>query len=81
MATLNLSANGPSIKRSYQTIVDAPAPQGSPTSAQWAIYSVQAPLTSAFQQDSSKESVLKVQATGGAYTSDDTETKLLTEPA
>ncbi|CAD0089812.1 unnamed protein product [Aureobasidium vineae] len=65
MASLNLSTNGPSIKRSYQSIVDGPAPSAnSPTYAQWAVYSVQAPLTSAFQQDSSKESVLKVQTTG-----------------
>jgi hypothetical protein len=67
MASLNLSTNGPSIKKSYQSIVDGPAPSAnSPTYAQWALYSVQAPLTSAFQQDSSKESVLKVQTTGGA---------------
>ncbi|KAH0377837.1 hypothetical protein KCU92_g9013, partial [Aureobasidium melanogenum] len=65
MASLNLSTNGPSIKKSYQSIVDGPAPSSnSPTYAQWAVYSVQAPLTSAFQQDSSKESVLKVQTTG-----------------
>lgn len=69
MATLNLSANGPSIKRSYQSIVDAPAPSApSSTYAVWALFSVQAPLTSAFQQDSSKESVLKVQTTGGTQT-------------
>ncbi|GAB7352666.1 hypothetical protein MBLNU459_g3030t1 [Dothideomycetes sp. NU459] len=68
MATLNLSQNGPSIKRSYQSVVDAPAPSGaaaaSSTYGQWAVFSVQAPLVSAFQQDSSKESVLKVQSTG-----------------
>ncbi|TIA20810.1 hypothetical protein D6C81_04061 [Aureobasidium pullulans] len=65
MASLNLSTNGPSIKRSYQSIVDGPAPSApSSTYAQWAVYSVQAPLTSAFQTDSSKESVLKVQTTG-----------------
>lgn len=69
MATLNLSSNGPLIKSSYQKIVDAPAPSGpaasSPTYGQWAVYSVQAPLVSAFQQDSGKESVLRVQSTGG----------------
>lgn len=69
MATLNLSQNGPSIKRSYQSIVDSPAPSGaaanSSTYGQWAVFSVQAPLVSAFQQDSTKESVLKVQTTGG----------------
>ena len=69
MATLNLSTNGPSIKNSYQKIVDAPAPSGSaassPTYGQWAVYTVQAPLANAFQQDSGKESVLRVQTTGG----------------
>jgi hypothetical protein len=66
MASLNLSTNGASIKKSYQSIVDGPAPSSSsPTYAQWAVFSVQAPLTSAFQSDSSKESVLKVQTTGG----------------
>lgn len=69
MATLNLSQNGPSIKSSYQKIVDAPKPSGpaasSPTYGQWALFTVQAPLVSAFQNDSSKESVLKVQTTGG----------------
>jgi drebrin-like protein len=70
MATLNLSSNGPSISKSYQAIVDAPAPSGpaagSPTYGQWAVFSVSAPLASAFQQDTAgKESVLKVQSTGG----------------
>lgn len=69
MATLNLSSNGPSIKSSYQKVVNAPAPSGgassSQTYGQWAVFTVQAPLVSAFQQDSSKESVLKVQTTGG----------------
>lgn len=69
MASLNLSTNGPSIKASYQKIVDAPAPSGpaasSPSYGQWAVYAVQAPLVSAFQHDSGKESVLKVQSTGG----------------
>ncbi|ELR06981.1 hypothetical protein VC83_04208 [Pseudogymnoascus destructans] len=69
MASLNTSTNGPSIRSSYQGVVQAPPPTGaaanSPTYAQWAIFSVSAPLVSAFQQDSgSKESVLKVQDTG-----------------
>ena len=70
MATLNLSANGPSIAKSYQSVVDAPGPSGpaasSPTYGQWAVFSVSTPLVSAFQQDAGgKESVLKVQSTGG----------------
>ncbi|KAK4962271.1 actin binding protein, partial [Elasticomyces elasticus] len=68
MATLNLSSNGPSITKSYQSIVNAGPATGaaalSPTYGQWAVYSVAAPLVSAFQQDSGKESVLKVQSTG-----------------
>ena len=68
MASLNTSANGPSISASYQKIVNAPAPTGaaasSSTYGQWAVFSVQAPLVNAFQQDGSKESVLKVQTTG-----------------
>ncbi|KAI5276265.1 hypothetical protein E4T47_00935 [Aureobasidium subglaciale] len=80
MASLNLSTNGPSIKKSYQSIVDGPAPSApSSTYAQWAVYSVQAPLTSAFQQDSSKESVLKVQTTGGAKTTEGELDELLEE--
>ena len=72
MATLNLSTNGPSISKSYQSIVNAPSASGlaatSPTYAQWAVFSVSAPLTNAFQQDTgTKESVLKVQSTGGQY--------------
>lgn len=72
MATLNLSTNGPSITKSYQYIVNAPPPSGnasnSPTYAQWAVYSVSAPLANAFRQDAGgKESVLKVQSTGGGY--------------
>jgi len=69
MATLNLSANGPSISKSYQSVVNSPPPSGpavkSPTYGQWAVFSVAAPLVSAFQQESGKESVLKVQSTGG----------------
>lgn len=69
MATLNLSTNGPSITKSYQSVVNSSLPSngagGSSTYGQWAIYTVQAPLLSAFQQDSNKDSVLKVQSTGG----------------
>ena len=70
MATLNLSANGPSITKSYQAIINSAPASGlaskSATYAHWAVFSVSAPLTSAFQQDTgSKESVLKVQSTGG----------------
>ena len=68
MASLNLSANGPSITNSYQKIVNSAPPSGgaasSPTYGQWAVFSVQAPLVSAFQAESGKESVLKVQTTG-----------------
>jgi hypothetical protein len=69
MASLNLSANGPSISKSYQSVVDYPVSEsarGSPTFAKWAIFSVSTPLVSSFQQDAgSKESVLKVQDSGG----------------
>ncbi len=70
MATLNLSTNGPSISKSYQSIVSAPTPSGaaskSSTYGQWAIFSVSTPLANAFQPDAGgKESVLKVQSTGG----------------
>ncbi|KAL2840143.1 hypothetical protein BJY01DRAFT_218701 [Aspergillus pseudoustus] len=68
MASLNLSANGPSISKSYQSVVDYPvleSARGSSTFAKWAVFSVSTPLVNAFQQDSgSKESVLKVQGTG-----------------
>lgn len=69
MATLNLSTNGPSISKSYQSIVNAPPATGaaaqSSTYGQWAVFSVSAPLTNAFQQDAGgKESVLKVHSTG-----------------
>ncbi|KAF2648338.1 hypothetical protein K491DRAFT_612964 [Lophiostoma macrostomum CBS 122681] len=68
MASLNTSSNGPNITRSYQNIVNSPPPSGpqanSPTFAQWAVFTVAAPLVSAFQQDGGKESVLKVQSTG-----------------
>ncbi|WEW58544.1 actin binding protein [Emydomyces testavorans] len=68
MATLNLSTNGHSISKSYQSVVDAPAPAGataeSGTYGQWAVFTVSAPLVSAFQDASGKESVLKVHSTG-----------------
>ncbi|KAI0526047.1 hypothetical protein F5B22DRAFT_642204 [Xylaria bambusicola] len=66
MASLNLSVNGPSIKSSYQGVINAPAPPAgsSSTYGQWALFSVQAPLANAFQDNGSKESVLKVQSTG-----------------
>ncbi|KAM0253935.1 hypothetical protein ACHAQJ_007058 [Trichoderma viride] len=65
MASLNLSINGPSIKSSYNAVVGGGAPtSGSPTYAQWALFSVQAPLANAFQDSGSKESILKVQSTG-----------------
>ena len=71
MATLNLSTNGPSITKSYQSIVNAAPASGaaskSSTYGQWAVFSVSAPLANAFQQDTgNKESVLKVQSTGGS---------------
>ncbi|KAJ2981574.1 hypothetical protein NUW58_g6656 [Xylaria curta] len=66
MASLNLSINGPSIKSSYQSVVNASAPPAgsSSTYGQWVLLSVQAPLASAFQDSGNKESVLKVQSTG-----------------
>jgi len=68
MASLNTSSNGPNITRSYQNVVNTPPPSGtqaaSPTYGQWAVFSVAAPLVSAFQADGGKESVLKVQSTG-----------------
>jgi hypothetical protein len=66
MASLNLSINGPSIKSSYAGVINGPAPSsGSATHAQWALFSVQAPLMNAFQDSGAKESILKVQSTGG----------------
>ena len=74
MAALNLSTNGPSISKSYQSVVNSSPSSDiaakSATHAHWVIYSVSAPLINAFQQDSGgesagKESVLKVQNTGG----------------
>ncbi|KAK2065118.1 SH3 domain-containing protein [Colletotrichum caudatum] len=71
MASLNLSINGPSIKSSYQGVINGPPPKSSsPTYAQWALFSVQAPLANAFQDSGSKESVLKVQGTGDGELSD-----------
>ncbi|KAL4993563.1 hypothetical protein BDV10DRAFT_23034 [Aspergillus recurvatus] len=68
MASLNLSANGPSISKSYQSVVDysiSDSAKVSSTFARWALFSVSTPLVSAFQQDAgNKESVLKVQDTG-----------------
>ncbi|KAK5735833.1 actin binding protein [Elasticomyces elasticus] len=65
MSSLNLSANGPAISNSYNKIVNAQAPSSpSRTYGQWALYTVQAPLVSAFQGDGGKESVLKLQTTG-----------------
>ncbi|KAL4983621.1 hypothetical protein BDW68DRAFT_181440 [Aspergillus falconensis] len=67
MASLNLSANGPSISKSYQSVVDYSISDSAKAStfARWALFSVSTPLVSAFQQDAgNKESVLKVQDTG-----------------
>lgn len=68
MAALNTSSNGPNITRSYQNVVNSAPPSGpqagSPTYGQWAVFTVAAPLVSAFQHDGGKESVLKVQSTG-----------------
>ncbi|KAI3331933.1 hypothetical protein HD806DRAFT_478820 [Xylariaceae sp. AK1471] len=66
MASLNLSSNGPSIKSSYQGVINAPAPPASSSSTygQWVLLYVQAPLANAFQNSGNKESVLKVQSTG-----------------
>ncbi|KAJ8118353.1 hypothetical protein ONZ43_g4008 [Nemania bipapillata] len=66
MASLNLSINGPSIRSSYQGVINASAPPAgsSSTYGQWVLLSVQAPLANAFQDSGNKESVLKVQSTG-----------------
>ncbi|EFX05428.1 actin-binding protein [Grosmannia clavigera kw1407] len=61
MASLNLSINGPSIRSSYESVLNstkASAP------AHWALFSVQAPLLNAFQNSGAKESILKVDGTG-----------------
>jgi len=66
MASLNLSINSPSIKSSYQGVIGANLPSSSsPTFAQWALFSVQAPLLNAFQDSAAKASILKVESTGG----------------
>ncbi|KAL2158585.1 hypothetical protein VTH06DRAFT_4352 [Thermothelomyces fergusii] len=71
MASLNLSTNGPSIKSSYSSVINGPALSStSPTAARWAIFTVQAPLVSAFQNTGAKESVLKVESTGDGELSD-----------
>ncbi|SPQ18925.1 caf4f37d-1e84-45d7-affc-581a60e590b6 [Thermothielavioides terrestris] len=65
MASLNLSINGPSIKSSYQGVINGPALSStSPTAARWALFTVQAPLLNAFQNTGAKESILKVESTG-----------------
>lgn len=85
MASLNTSTNGPSIKSSYLSIVNSPPPSGpaanSPTYGVWSIFSVSAPLVNAFQADAGgKESVLKVQATGGRQHSHQHVDKMLIDP-
>ncbi|KAL8907581.1 MAG: hypothetical protein Q9207_001318 [Kuettlingeria erythrocarpa] len=73
MATLNTSTHGPSISKSYQSIVHVPAAVASKSSThgQWAVFSVSAPLANAFQPDAGgKESVLKVQSTGDGELTD-----------
>ncbi|KAK4143294.1 uncharacterized protein C8A04DRAFT_12581 [Dichotomopilus funicola] len=65
MASLNLSTNGPSIKSSYQGVINGPALSStSSTASRWALFTVQAPLQNAFQNTGAKESVLKVESTG-----------------
>ncbi|KAL1868739.1 actin binding protein [Diaporthe australafricana] len=65
MASLNLSINGPSIKSSYQGVVNGQLPKSdSPTYGQWALFTVQAPLLNAFQDGGAKESILKVETKG-----------------
>lgn len=67
MATLNTSANGPAISKSYQSVINSSTASSSkhPSHGQWVVFSVSAPLANAFQPDAgSKESVLKVQSTG-----------------
>ncbi|GFF59914.1 drebrin-like protein B [Aspergillus udagawae] len=71
MASLNLSSNGPSITKSYRSVIDCSLPTGSATYGQWAVFSVSTPLVNAFQKNSdSKESVLKVQDTGAGELED-----------
>lgn len=67
MASLDIA---PEVSRSYQKVISSPAlNKPSPTYAQWAIFSVSAPLQNAFVQSSNKASVLKVQASGGSLSS------------
>ena len=75
MATLNTSLEGPAISKAYQSIVESPGPANpnaaaSTTYGQWAIFAVQAPLVSAFQNEGGKESVLRVFRTGEGELSD-----------
>jgi hypothetical protein len=66
MASLDIS---PEIGRSYQKLVSGPAPnKPSPTYAQWAVFSVSAPLQNAFVQSSVKASTLKIHTAGGTST-------------
>lgn len=68
MASLNLSTNGPSIKSSYQGVVNGqPTKSDSPTYALWALFTVSAPLMNAFQAGGASESVLKVETKGGEH--------------
>ncbi|KAI5808181.1 hypothetical protein DFH27DRAFT_544764 [Peziza echinospora] len=65
MASLDLSQNGPSINRSYKSLVESPASKNpSPTHASWAVFAVSSPLQNAFMQGPPKDSVVKVQSTG-----------------
>ncbi|KAL9056141.1 MAG: hypothetical protein Q9162_003102 [Coniocarpon cinnabarinum] len=69
MASLNTSIEGPAINKAYRSVVESPGPANasaasSPTYGQWAIFSVQAPLVSAFQNAGSQDSVLRVFRTG-----------------
>ncbi|KAK0729426.1 hypothetical protein B0T21DRAFT_292135 [Apiosordaria backusii] len=64
MSSLNLSTNGVAIRNSYQGVINGTLSSTSPTAARWALFTVQAPLVSAFQNTGSKESVLKVESTG-----------------
>lgn len=66
MASLDISHE---IGRSYQTLVNSPpASKPSATYAQWAVFTVSAPLVNAFVAGSaSKASVLKVHTTAGSF--------------
>lgn len=70
MATLDLSENGHSINRSYKALVESPPSKNpSPTYASWAVLGVSTPLQNAFIQGPPKDSVVKVQVTGGKHPS------------